>query len=82
MKAEYFPPKEDVILQNEAPTDFYILVTGAVVIVQLIYVNYVHAFQILTIFDRDRSWRFTSSETILQTVVSNALIVLTGTTSS
>ncbi|RDY04230.1 Potassium channel AKT1, partial [Mucuna pruriens] len=31
MKAEYFPPKEDVILQNEAPTDFYILVTGAVI---------------------------------------------------
>ncbi|CAK9147152.1 unnamed protein product [Ilex paraguariensis] len=30
MTAEYFPPKEDVILQNEAPTDFYILVTGAV----------------------------------------------------
>ncbi|KAJ0736257.1 putative cyclic nucleotide-binding domain, Ion transport domain, rmlC-like jelly roll [Helianthus annuus] len=30
MKAEYFPPKEDVILQNEASTDFYILVTGAV----------------------------------------------------
>lgn len=31
MKAEYFPPKEDVILQNEAPTEFYVLVTGAVV---------------------------------------------------
>ncbi|KAH0656053.1 hypothetical protein KY285_030935 [Solanum tuberosum] len=30
MKTEYFPPKEDVILQNEAPTDLYILVTGAV----------------------------------------------------
>ncbi|KAI9124269.1 hypothetical protein K1719_005569 [Acacia pycnantha] len=30
MKAEYFPPKEDVILQNEAPTDFYILATGVV----------------------------------------------------
>lgn len=30
MKAEYFPPKEDVILQNEASTDLYILVTGAV----------------------------------------------------
>ncbi|KAK6945052.1 KHA domain [Dillenia turbinata] len=30
MKPEYFPPKEDVILQNEAPTDFYILVTGSV----------------------------------------------------
>lgn len=31
MKAEYFPPREDVILQNEAPSDFYILVTGTVV---------------------------------------------------
>ncbi|KAA8525368.1 hypothetical protein F0562_007214 [Nyssa sinensis] len=30
MKPEYFPPKEDVILQNEAPTDLYILVTGTV----------------------------------------------------
>ncbi|PRQ26817.1 putative potassium channel, voltage-dependent, EAG/ELK/ERG, ankyrin repeat-containing [Rosa chinensis] len=29
MKAEYFPPKEDVILQNEAPTDMYIVVTGS-----------------------------------------------------
>ncbi|ESQ39772.1 hypothetical protein EUTSA_v10000798mg [Eutrema salsugineum] len=28
--AEYFPPKEDVILQNEAPMDLYILVSGAV----------------------------------------------------
>ncbi|TYH12488.1 hypothetical protein ES288_A06G071100v1 [Gossypium darwinii] len=35
MKAEYFPPKEDIILQNEAPTDFYILVTGAVDLVIL-----------------------------------------------
>lgn len=35
MKAEYFPPKEDVILQNEAPTDFYILVTGSVDLVVL-----------------------------------------------
>lgn len=32
MKAEYFPPREDIILQNEAPTDLYILVNGAVVI--------------------------------------------------
>eukprot|EP01018_Ginkgo_biloba_P022521 Gb_14908 [translate_table: standard] len=30
MKAEYFPPKEEVILQNEAPTDFYVLASGAV----------------------------------------------------
>ncbi|XP_057853191.2 potassium channel AKT1 isoform X2 [Cryptomeria japonica] len=29
MKAEYYPPKEDIILQNEAPTDFYVLVSGA-----------------------------------------------------
>ncbi|KAL2517599.1 Potassium channel AKT1 [Abeliophyllum distichum] len=29
MKPEYFPPREDVILQNEAPSDLYILVTGA-----------------------------------------------------
>uniref|UniRef100_A0A2C9W3P3 Potassium channel n=1 Tax=Manihot esculenta TaxID=3983 RepID=A0A2C9W3P3_MANES len=33
MKPEYFPPKEDVILQNEAPTDMYILITGAVELV-------------------------------------------------
>lgn len=31
MKAEYFPPKVDIIIQNEIPTDFYILVSGAVV---------------------------------------------------
>ncbi|KAG6419331.1 hypothetical protein SASPL_121549 [Salvia splendens] len=30
MEAEYYPPREDVILQNEAPTDVYILVTGSV----------------------------------------------------
>jgi len=29
--AEYFPPREDVILQNEAPSDVYILVSGAAV---------------------------------------------------
>ncbi|KAF8021091.1 hypothetical protein BT93_G1500 [Corymbia citriodora subsp. variegata] len=32
MEAEYFPPKEDVILENEAPTDLYILVSGAAVL--------------------------------------------------
>ncbi|KAL3500389.1 hypothetical protein ACH5RR_039482 [Cinchona calisaya] len=35
MKAEYFAPREDVILQNEAPTDLYILVTGAVDLIML-----------------------------------------------
>ncbi|XP_072990451.1 potassium channel KAT3-like [Typha latifolia] len=30
MQAEYFPPKEDIILQNEAASDLYILVSGAV----------------------------------------------------
>ncbi|KEH39823.1 inwardly rectifying potassium channel subunit [Medicago truncatula] len=29
LKAEFFPPKEDVVLQNESPTDFYIMVVGA-----------------------------------------------------
>nr|AKR53708.1 KAT1-type channel [Ammopiptanthus mongolicus] len=30
MEAEYFPPKEDVILQNESSTDLYVLVSGTV----------------------------------------------------
>ncbi|KAI5054076.1 hypothetical protein GOP47_0031031, partial [Adiantum capillus-veneris] len=30
MRAEYFPPREDIILHNEAPTEFYILVSGLV----------------------------------------------------
>ncbi|KAG8053003.1 hypothetical protein GUJ93_ZPchr0001g29579 [Zizania palustris] len=30
MEAEYYPPREVVILQNEAPMDVYILVSGAV----------------------------------------------------
>ncbi|EMS67317.1 Potassium channel AKT1 [Triticum urartu] len=30
MSAEYFAPREDVILQNEAPSVFYIIVTGSV----------------------------------------------------
>ncbi|XP_055820092.1 potassium channel KAT3-like [Solanum dulcamara] len=29
MEAEYYPPKEDVILQNESQTDLYIIVSGA-----------------------------------------------------
>ncbi|KAJ8533583.1 hypothetical protein K7X08_006907 [Anisodus acutangulus] len=29
MEAEYFPPKEDVILQNEAQADLYVIVSGA-----------------------------------------------------
>uniref|UniRef100_M8C737 Potassium channel n=1 Tax=Aegilops tauschii TaxID=37682 RepID=M8C737_AEGTA len=30
MEAEYYPPRETIILQNETPTDVYILVSGAV----------------------------------------------------
>ncbi|CAN0880701.1 Potassium channel AKT2/3 [Linum grandiflorum] len=30
MKAEYIPPREDVIMQNEAPDDLYIIVSGEV----------------------------------------------------
>ncbi|KAJ7946608.1 Potassium channel [Quillaja saponaria] len=33
MKAEYIPPREDVILQNEAPDDVYIIVSGEVEII-------------------------------------------------
>ncbi|KAK7282570.1 hypothetical protein RIF29_11467 [Crotalaria pallida] len=29
MKAEYSPPKVDIIMQNQLPTDFYILVSGS-----------------------------------------------------
>ncbi|KAL2897769.1 Potassium channel AKT1 [Bienertia sinuspersici] len=36
MKAEYFPPKEDVILQNEAPTDLYVLVSGAMIVKEVL----------------------------------------------
>lgn len=31
MQAEYFPPKVDIIIENEIPTDLYIIVSGAVV---------------------------------------------------
>ncbi|KAL8108318.1 hypothetical protein AgCh_024683 [Apium graveolens] len=34
IEAEYFPPKEAVILQNEAPTDLYIIVSGAVELIR------------------------------------------------
>ncbi|CAN6720117.1 unnamed protein product [Malus baccata var. baccata] len=33
MKAEYTPPREDVVLQNEAPEDVYIIVSGEVEII-------------------------------------------------
>ncbi|XP_010910948.1 potassium channel AKT2 [Elaeis guineensis] len=33
MKAEYIPPKEDVIMQNEAPDDVYVVVSGEVEII-------------------------------------------------
>ncbi|XP_016481532.1 potassium channel KAT3 [Nicotiana tabacum] len=33
IKAEYFPPNVDIIIQNEIPTDFYIIVSGAMDVV-------------------------------------------------
>ncbi|KAM7272004.1 hypothetical protein ACFE04_031218 [Oxalis oulophora] len=33
IEAEYYPPKEDVVLQNEAPRDLYIVVSGEVELV-------------------------------------------------
>jgi hypothetical protein len=37
MVAEYFAPKEDIILQNEYPSDLHLLVTGEVVCVESYY---------------------------------------------
>ncbi|KAK4476850.1 hypothetical protein RD792_016012 [Penstemon davidsonii] len=34
MKAEYLPPREDVIIQNEAPDDVYIIVSGEVEMIE------------------------------------------------
>ncbi|KAF7840467.1 potassium channel KAT1 [Senna tora] len=42
MEAEYFPPKEDVILQNESPTDLYVLVSGAVVSIRCLLNEGIH----------------------------------------
>lgn len=33
MTAEYLPPREDVVMQNEAPEDVYIIVSGEVEII-------------------------------------------------
>lgn len=33
MKAEYIPPREDVIMKNESPDDVYIIVSGEVEII-------------------------------------------------
>ncbi|KAL5074296.1 hypothetical protein RYX36_013280 [Vicia faba] len=35
MKAEYIPPKQDVIMENEAPADFYLFVTGGAELIKL-----------------------------------------------
>lgn len=34
MKAEYLPPREDVIIQNETPDDVYIIVSGEVEMIE------------------------------------------------
>jgi potassium channel len=31
VQAEYFPPKEDIMLQNEGAADIYVIVSGSVV---------------------------------------------------
>lgn len=35
MKAEYIPPKEDVVMQSEAPDDIYIVVSGEIEIIHV-----------------------------------------------
>lgn len=42
MKPEYFPPREDIILQNEASNDIYIVVSGEVVSKQFSSPNVFH----------------------------------------
>ncbi|XP_047315091.1 potassium channel AKT2/3 isoform X2 [Impatiens glandulifera] len=34
MKAEYIPPREDVVMQNEAPEDVYIIVSGEIEMIE------------------------------------------------
>lgn len=34
MKAEYIPPREDVIMQNESPDELYIIVSGEVEMIE------------------------------------------------
>lgn len=43
MKAEYFPPRMDIVLENEIPTDCYIIVSGQVV-------NSLHTFRVHALF--------------------------------
>ncbi|KAL6985372.1 hypothetical protein U1Q18_018748 [Sarracenia purpurea var. burkii] len=56
MKAEYFPPKVDIILQHEISTDFYILVSGALVWYFFFYtLSYYYQMQNLIIHDTGRA---------------------------
>jgi CRP-like cAMP-binding protein len=44
MKAEYIPPREDVIMQNEAADDVYIIVSGEI---EIIYCEVDHKEQVV-----------------------------------
>lgn len=50
MQAEYFAPKEGIVLQNDKPSDMYLLVSGAVVrcvlLFRLVYVQRANHFEI------------------------------------
>lgn len=39
-KAEYYPSKVDIILQNEMPTYCYILVAGSLVNIYILFKSY------------------------------------------
>ncbi|KAI7730082.1 hypothetical protein M8C21_022050 [Ambrosia artemisiifolia] len=51
MKAEFIPPREDVIMQDEAPDDVYIIVSGDVEIIECNPVNKEHVLGVLHTFD-------------------------------
>lgn len=49
MSIEYFSPNKDVILQDEAPTDFYIIANGAVVTAGSLYIHSSFSFSTMLI---------------------------------
>ncbi|XP_075076036.1 potassium channel KAT3-like [Nicotiana tabacum] len=60
IKAEYFPPKVDIVIQNDIPTDFYIVVSGAVEVVtykngmeQVVRISHHHFKQLLQPLNAD-----------------------------
>ncbi|KAK1279713.1 Potassium channel KAT1 [Acorus gramineus] len=89
MQAEYFPPKEDVILQNETPTDLYIVVSGAVNQVQEQAAAWEILGEIGVLLDMPQPFTFRTSElsqllrlsrtsimTVLQANIEDGIVIM------